>query len=121
VSSTPAEAPRVVIVARDLIGATRIADAAERAGLAAERVDQPGDLPPSSTVAIAFVDWGDRRPDWATILRAWLDAAADPAPRVLLFGPHADIEAHDEARRSGLGPMMARSKLFASLSSLLPQ
>jgi hypothetical protein len=37
----------------------------------------------------------------------------------VLFGPHADLEAHDDARASGLGPMMARSKLFASLPSLM--
>jgi hypothetical protein len=106
-------------VGRDLIAATRIATAAEDAGYVAGRVDEPASLPSSADVAIAFVDWGDRRPGWGAELRHWQDAAGEPAPRLLLFGPHTDLEGHAEARGSGLGPMMARSKLFASLPSLL--
>jgi hypothetical protein len=102
-----------------LIVATRIADAAEAAGYRLARVDEPGRLPPSSEVAVAFVDWGDREPGWGAMLRCWQAAAGSDPPRVVLFGPHTDLEAHDNARASGLGPMMARSKLFSSLPSLL--
>lgn len=106
-------------MARDLIVATRIADAAEAAGYRPARVDEPGRLPSSSEVAVAFVDWGDREPGWGTMLRGWQAEAGSDPPRVVLFGPHTDLEAHDAARASGLGPMMARSKLYSSLPSLL--
>jgi hypothetical protein len=102
------------------MAATRIANAAEAAGYESGRVDEPAALPASSEIAIAFVDWGDRQPGWAGALQSWR-AAVQPEPRLLLFGPHTDLEAHAEARRHGLGPMMARSKLFASLPALLRQ
>jgi hypothetical protein len=108
-------------VARDLIVATRIADAAEAAGYVPARVDEPGRLPSASEVAVAFVDWADREPGWGTKLRGWQSKATSGPPRIVLFGPHTDLEAHEDARASGLGPMMARSKLFASLPSLLPR
>jgi len=106
-------------VARDLIVTTRIADAAEAAGYLPARVDNPERLPSSSEVAVAFVDWADREPGWGAQLQAWQAKATSGPPRIVLFGPHADLEAHDDARASGLGPMMARSKLFASLPSLM--
>ena len=106
-------------MARDLITATRIANAAEAAGYRPSRVDEPGRLPSSSDVAVVFVDWGDREPGWGAALRGWRAAAGPLTPRIVLFGPHTDLEAHDDARVDGLGPMMARSKLFASLPSLL--
>jgi hypothetical protein len=110
---------RVVIVGRDLMAATRIADAAAAAGHDAARVDAPDRLPNPSDIGLAFVDWDDRQPDWGASLRRWRDAAGNPAPRILLFGSHRDVAGHREARANGLGPMLARSKLFASLPSLL--
>jgi hypothetical protein len=109
---------RVIVVGRDLIASTRIADAAAAAGYEAGRVDEPGHLPPPSDVDIAFVDWDDRQPGWAPALRRWQTAAGHTAPRLLLFGSHRDVAAHHEARANGLGPMIARSKLFTSLPSL---
>ena len=40
-------------------------------------------------------------------------------PRLILFGPHTDLEAHADARAAGLGPMWARSKLVAELQALM--
>jgi len=119
VASTSADPRQVAIVARDLIVATRIADAAEAAGFLPARVDEPGRLPSASRVAVAFVDWADREPGWGAKLRGWQAEATSGPPRIVLFGPHTDLGAHDDARASGLGPMMARSKLFASLPSLM--
>jgi hypothetical protein len=110
---------RIVIVGRDLIAATRIADAAAAAGCDAARVDTPDQLPDASEIGLAFVDWDDRQADWGASLRRWRDAADTPAPRLLLFGSHRDVAGHRAARANGLGPMLARSKLFASLPSLL--
>jgi hypothetical protein len=110
---------RVVVVGRDLIAATRIANVAAAAGYDVARVDEPTSLPAPSGVEIVIVDWDDRRPGWAMALQAWRAAAGTAAPRLLLFGSHRDVGAHREARANGLGPMIARSKLFASLPSLL--
>ena len=110
----------VIIVARDLIIATRIADAAVTAGHAALRVDGPDALPAAESVSIAFVDWGARESDWGVSLTRWCAGAPEShRPRLVIFGPHSDLAAHAEARAAGLGPMLARSKLVASLRELL--
>jgi hypothetical protein len=110
----------VALLARDLLIASRIAAAAERAGLPFTRVDDPGDLPPPGEVALLLVDWGDRAADWGERVAAWcVDAPESTRPRVLLFGPHVDLVAHAAARAAGLGPMLARSKLVADLPALL--
>jgi hypothetical protein len=109
---------RLVVVGRDLIAATRIGDAAAAAGYAATRVDAPRDLPSARDVALVVVDWSERDPGWGEALRSWRDTATPP-PRLVLFGPHTDLAAHAEARRDGLGPMLARSRLYSTLPDLL--
>lgn len=110
----------VALLARDLMIASRIAVAAERAGVSFTRVGDPGDLPPPTQVRLLLVDWGDRAADWGERISAWCaDAPESARPRILLFGPHVDLEAHAAAKRQGLGPMQARSKLVADLASLL--
>jgi hypothetical protein len=109
----------VAVLARDLMIATRIADAGARAGVEVQRYDDPSQLPPASGVSLLLVAWDERRPDWGSSLLAWCaDARRSAQPRVVLFGPHTDLTAHAEARASGLGPMWARSKLLDHLSSL---
>lgn len=109
----------VVLVGRDLLFGSRIADAAARAEREFLRVDDPSDLPPPSSVQLVLVDWVERRPDWGVRLSAWCTGAPQsPRPRLLLFGPHTDLAAHADARAAGLGPMWARSKLVADLPSL---
>jgi hypothetical protein len=111
---------RVVIVARDLIIATRIAGAAAAAGREALRVDTPAELPSAASVSIAFVDWGSREPGWGAWLAAWCTSAPESArPRLVVFGPHTDIEAHAAARAAGIGPMLARSRLVSSVAEML--
>ncbi len=100
--------------------ATRIGDAAARAGTGFVRVDEPSALPAPGTVRIVLVDWAERGARWADTLTRWRDGGGDGArPRIILFGPHTDLEAHAAARASRLGPMWARSKLLSELSSLL--
>ena len=109
----------VALLAHDLIIASRVAAAAERAGASLTRVDDPADLPPPTQVRLLLVDWGDRAPGWSERISAWCAGAPEAArPRILLFGPHTDLKAHAEARAGGLGPMRARSKLVADLSTL---
>lgn len=108
----------VAIVARDLIIATRIADAASAAGHEVLRVDEPSQLPPPADVIAAFVDWSIREPGWGDALAAWLAELAPP-PRLIVFGPHTDVEAHRAARNAHVGPMLARSKLVADLPQLV--
>jgi hypothetical protein len=110
----------VAVVSRDLMIATRIADAGARAGVVVQRFDDPSQLPPAAELSLLLVAWDERRPDWGDGLLAWCARAPQSVqPRVVLFGPHTDLSAHAEARASGLGPMWARSKLLADLPSLL--
>ncbi len=101
---------RVAAVVSDLILFSRIESAATAAGADLVRVDSPSDL--SGDFDLVLVDWSARQPDSAEALRA-LSAAL-----IIVFGPHTDLDAHAAARDARLGPMMARSKLFASLPSL---
>ncbi len=110
----------VVALCRDLLLASRIEEACRTAARPFQRVDDPAALPPAATVDLLLVSWDERRPDWPPALRAWRDAAPAPAAaRLILFGPHTDLPAHADARAAGLGPMMARSKLVATLPELL--
>lgn len=110
----------VAIVARDLIIATRIADAARAAGHEVTRVDDPAGLPPPANVSVVFVDWGAREDPWPEQLRAWrASAPGESSPRLVAFGPHTDVPAHRAARAAGVGPMIARSKLVADLAGFL--
>lgn len=110
----------VALLGRDLIIASRIAAAAVRAGVPFTRADDPSALPSASSVDLLLIDWGDRAPDWGALVTEWCARAPESArPRVVLFGPHVDLEAHAAARTAGLGPMVARSKLVADLPTLV--
>jgi hypothetical protein len=110
----------VVLLARDLMIATRIADAGARAGVDVQRYDDPDQLPAVASVRLLLVDWDARGPDLGERLAAWcLNAPQSARPRVVLFGPHTDLAAHADARAAGLGPMLARSRLLAELPALL--
>jgi hypothetical protein len=105
---------RVAAVVADLMLFSRIEAAATAAGASLLRVDSPLELPQGEPFDLILVDWSARQTDWADALRA------RTASRVILFGPHTDLEAHGTAREAGLGPMWARSKLVAVLPALLP-
>jgi hypothetical protein len=102
---------RVAAVIGDLILYSRIASAAAEAGASVVRLDSPADLPPG--IDLVLVDWASRRPEWVDALRGRREG------RILLFGPHTDLESHAAARASGLGPMWARSRLLRELPVLL--
>lgn len=102
---------RVVAILGDLIFASRLEAAAGEAGAEWIRVESPGVV--GNDADLVLVDWSARQQDWAEALRALR------GPRVILFGPHTDLEAHAAARSSGLGPMWARSRLLSQLPSLL--
>ena len=104
---------RVAAVVADLMLFSRIEAAATAAGASLLRVDSPLDLPAEDPFDLVLVDWSARRPDWPDALRR------RTASRVILFGPHTDLDAHAAAREAGLGPMWARSKLISELPSLL--
>jgi hypothetical protein len=75
---------------------------------------------PTSSVDLVLVDWAARAPSWEPAIHAWLAAVpGTTSPAIVLFGPHTDLEAHASARAAGLGPMRARSALFAALPGLL--
>ena len=104
---------RVAAVVVDLMLFSRIEAAATAAGASLLRVDSPHDLADTDAFDLILVDWSARQQDWADALRG------RTASRVILFGPHTDLDAHAAAREAGLGPMWARSKLIAELPSLV--
>lgn len=108
---------KAVLLGRDLLLGSRIAAAADRSGASLTRCEAPGELPPPHEVDLLLVDWADRQPEWGSQIAAWRGAAAGP-PRIVLFGPHADLDAHAAAREAGLGPMWARSRLITKLRVL---
>ena len=104
---------RVAAVVADLMLFSRIEAAATAAGASLLRVDSPRDLSAGEPFDLILVDWSARQPDWPDALRG------RTASRVILFGPHTDLEAHAAARQAGLGPMWARSKITSELTTLL--
>jgi hypothetical protein len=100
----------VAAVVRDLMFWSRIWEAGSAAGADLVRVDSPANLPPPDQLDLVLVDWGDRSSDWGDVLTAWIASTPAP-PRMVLFGPHTDLAAHADAKRQGLGPMIARSQL----------
>jgi len=109
----------LVLLGRDLIVASRIMAAAARAGTDLLRIGDPADLPPPAQVRVLLVDWGDRDPGWGEQIAAWRAGGPLASVKVLLFGPHSDLDAHRDARAAGLGPMRARSRLTDDIASLL--
>jgi hypothetical protein len=108
---------RVAAVITDLMTYSRIEAAAAAAGGSAVRVDSPAQLPRATELDLVVVDWADRQDGWAESLAAWHSTEA--AARLILFGPHVDLDAHADAKAAGLGPMWARSRLVRELPALL--
>jgi hypothetical protein len=114
---------RAFVLSRDLIMASRIEEAARRASVEFSRVDGPDDIPVVDEAMVVFVNWAEREPGWGHALSDWqLRASGRTDARLVLFGPHTELEGHAEARRHGIGPVFARSQLamtperwFASL------
>ena len=104
---------RVAAVVADLMLFSRIEAAATAAGASLLRVDSPRALPQDQAFDLILVDWSAREADWADALHE------RTASRVILFGPHTDLDAHAAAREAGLGPMWARSKLIAEMPDLM--
>jgi GNAT superfamily N-acetyltransferase len=111
----------VVILARDLMVASRIAGAAARAGLDARRIASIDELPEPGEPVVLFAAWDEREPTWGPRLAAWVAGASagGGGSRLVLFGPHTDVAAHREARSLGIGPVLARSRLMTALPALL--
>jgi hypothetical protein len=102
---------KVAAVLTDLMLYSRIASAARVAGAELARVDDPHQIPRDADLVL--VDWEARQPDWGDAVASLADA------RVIVFGPHVDVKAHEAAREAGVGPMWARSRLLSGLPDLL--
>jgi hypothetical protein len=105
---------RVAAVISDLMLYSRIEASAFALGASLIRVDTPDELPTYMGFDLVLVDWSARQPSWATALLAFRANGA----RIALFGPHTDLEGHLEAKRSGIGPMLARSQLIGRLPTM---
>jgi hypothetical protein len=110
---------RVALIARDLLLSTRIEDAAQRGGASVIRISVPRELPEPRELDLVLVDWSERGATWGDELASWRSRfRATDQPRLILFGPHTDLEAHAAARSAGIGPMWARSRLVRELPRL---
>ena len=106
---------RVGAVISDLMLYSRIESAASAAGASLVRVDSPTELP--NDLDLVLVDWSVRAPGWSSALASWRAGARES--RLIVFGPHTDLEAQADARYASLGPMWARSRLVLHLAELL--
>ncbi len=98
----------------DLLLFSKIDAAANAAGAQLLRVDSVDALADDIAFDLILVDWSERGPTWASRLAD----RANPRSRLLLFGRHTDLAAHEAARDAGLGPMWARSRLVGHLAEL---
>lgn len=104
---------KIAAVMDDLLLLSRIDAAASRGDASLVRVSSPESVPADSDLVL--VDWAQREPSWESELRRRRAAGT----RVILFGPHTDLDAHEAARSADLGPMWARSKLIAKLPGVV--
>jgi hypothetical protein len=111
--------PRVAALVPDLITASKIESAVHATRGTFVRCDTVGELPNPGTIDLLVVDWGSRKDDWAADIVTWRGSTVGTPPRIVVFGPHTDLEAHAAARVSGLGPMRARSAVFTDVASWL--
>jgi hypothetical protein len=110
---------RVVVLVSDLITASRIESVVTRDQGTVDRIESPDALGAFADADLLVVDWAAREPRWAETISTWRDDGPEPRPRVILFGPHTDLEAHAAARASGLGPMLARSALGGEVERVM--
>ena len=89
--------------------------ASESVGCAAHGISST-QLPPPTEVDLV-VDLGSRQEARTSHLTDWKRQSGDAL--LILIEPHVDLDAHDAARASGLGPMWGRWRLMRDLPSLL--
>ncbi|MGZ3588561.1 MAG: hypothetical protein ACXVAE_05790 [Candidatus Limnocylindrales bacterium] len=101
------ERTRVAIVADDLIWASRLAAAVERAGAQAVRPGRSGEL--SGPFGGAIVDLGARSFDGLTAVGSWRSAGVP----VIAVAQHDDVALRKQALASGAARVYSYNKLFA--------
>ncbi len=110
------------VLVRDVLFATRIADAAVRHGNGVRRIDDPDQLPVPAEVGLLIIDWGDRERSWADQISAWkARASGESPPRLLLVGSSTDREGQRQARVHDLGPVTERSSFVSQLPTLFAE
>ncbi len=145
--TTTPEAPLIVGFVADLMFTTRIASSAEIAGFRVQWIEQASDvgdgapndqkMRPGEQLhgrdgqlfekitawqpALLLFDLSNDAVPW----QRWIPTLkSSPATRripVLTFGPHADVERMQEARRVGADVVLARSRFVADMPALLQQ
>jgi DNA-binding NtrC family response regulator len=102
----------------DLFAASRMDEAAKRAGLPLRLVDSPGELEallPEASLLV--IDVGTEGLDLAAIVSA---ARAHGVP-VIAFGPHQDLERIRAAHAAGLTRFYPRGRFLEEFIPLLQQ
>jgi len=109
----------VALVCDDLLTSSRIEAICSQSGGFLHLVASPtGIRVDDDDPLLVLVDCQRRSPEWVAQISD-LRRRVPAGSRLIAFGPHRDLRAHADAIRAGIGPMWARSKLFADLPSLL--
>ena len=111
-----------LILSDDLIFTSRITGTARDLGLtvtparSAERLLALAEQRVPTCVIVDLSNPGLALADLLAQLRA-----LSPAPRVVAYGPHVDVETLKAARAAGCDPVLPRSKFVEELPTALPQ
>lgn len=105
----------VVFLSGDLMFASRVQGAAERAGLGFQF---SGSLPDSDTESIRFVvlDLATRSSLTSEIV-GQCDAKC-PQARLIAYGPHVQVSKLNAAKEAGISPVMTRGQFDRELGTL---
>jgi hypothetical protein len=115
IGETPAASPSVVMLSGDLMFASRVKAAAERAGL---EFRFGGALPADNTDAIRFVvlDLSTRSGLTAEIAGQCAERCAEA--KLIAYGPHVHVERLKAARQAGIETVLTNGQFDAGLGQL---
>ncbi|MCG8653461.1 MAG: histidine kinase [Pirellulales bacterium] len=108
-------AGKVAFLSGDLMFASRVQGAAQRAGLA---FSLSGSLPDSDTEAIRYVilDLSTRSSQTDSLIDQCRQRCPDA--KIIAYGPHVQAAKLEAARQAGIPTVMTRGQFDAKLSSL---
>ncbi len=105
----------VVMLSGDLMFASRVKSAAQRAGIAFQLC---GSLPPGDLTSVAFVivDLSTR----SGVLPEIADQCADRCPdaKLIAYGPHVQVDRLEAARQAGIEMVMTNGQFDRQMSNL---
>ncbi|HEX4146004.1 MAG TPA: hypothetical protein VHY91_21060 [Pirellulales bacterium] len=112
-----------VLLSTDLLGASKIAGAAQRAGCTLATAASVAALMARIAAApahLVVIDLGTTRDDLAGLVGA-LRALPEPPAAVLAFGPHVHEQRLQSARDAGCDAVLSRGQFHATADAIFGQ